>query len=460
MSSSFLEDVQHFIEANGLLPSGARVLVGLSGGVDSVVLLHVLKRLGYEVAAAHVNYGLRGEASAGDEVFVRALCEQREIPCFVRQVEARAVADETGRSIQETARDLRFPFFLETIQAENVDFVALGHHRDDQAETVLLNLFRGSGLEGLAGMPARRPLAPGSGVVLVRPLLGVLRAEIKAFAEAEKLAWREDESNRSLAYRRSALREAVLPLLAEHFGEAVVENVARAAGHVRAYLDDAFSLGELFDTCRVKREVGGALNVQNVRVLPPVWRRRLILEALRRWLPGAPYRAALAEEIERLLEAQPGRRVEVKTGTVWRERGTLLFLPPGQATAETAHAVLPGETVELAQGSLRVDLVQKRPVDLSDGAPFAIIVDADRLRFPLALRPWQPGDVFRPFGGRGSRKVSDFLTDEKVPPHDKGARLVLLSKEEIVWVVGFRFGHAFRVRPETARFAKITFIPR
>ncbi len=452
--------VQHFIEEHHLIRPGARVLVGVSGGVDSVVLMVVLKQLGYGLVAAHVNYQLRGEASDGDAAFVEAFCKRLGVPFHGEVIDMAAYADAHGASLQEAARDVRYGFFARIAEAEDLRYVALAHHLDDQAETVLLHLLRGAGPEGLAGMPVQRPLAPGSAALLVRPLLCARRAEIEAFARDEGLTWREDESNQSLKYQRNVLRAVVLPLLEKHFGEAASANIARSAALVREYVEDAFrqELAAHFD--RAAQPEARRLDLDALGAMASVWRRRLILEALKRWLPRVQRHAALAEEIEALVEAQPGRRVVLKGGTVWREREALVFTLPDEAAAAVMGEVLvrPGETVALGSGLLRVEVMNDSPARLDAEAPASVFVDADRLAFPLLVRRWQPGDRFQPLGMAGTKKVSDFLTDAKVPSHRRAGMGVLVSGQEIVWVVGMRIAEGVRVQHGTTRFAKFTYI--
>ena len=454
--------VRHYIEQHRLLPPGARVLVGVSGGVDSVVLMVVLKQLGYIPEAAHVNYQLRGDASDGDEAFVQALCRQRGVSFHLETVDAAAYAEERGLSIQEAARDVRYAFFARVAEREDLRYAALAHHIDDQAETVLLNLLRGTGPEGLAGMPVQRTLAPGSAARLVRPLLGVCRAEIEAFARQEGLAWREDESNLYLKYQRNVVRAAVLPLLEKHFGDAASVNIARSAALVREYVDDAFrqALTAYFE--QAARPEARQLDLDALGTLAPVWRRRLILEAFQRWLPGVQRHAALAEAVEALIDTQPGRRVALKGGTVWRGRDGLVFTLPSETGAAAQDAILvhPGATVALEPGLLHVEVFDERPARLDAEAPTRVFADAGRLVFPLIARRWQPGDRFRPLGMNGTKKLSDFLTDAKVPPHRRAGTWVLVSGTEIVWVVGMRLAESVRVEPGTRRFAKFTFIQR
>ncbi|GIV60213.1 tRNA lysidine(34) synthetase TilS [Rhodocaloribacter litoris] len=462
---SLREQVAAFIARHRLLEPGERVLAGVSGGVDSMTLLDVLHRLGYPVVVAHVNYGLRGAASEADERLVREACARYGVPLHVHRPATRAAARAAGQSLQEAARDLRYAFFDEVAAAEGLTRVAVGHHRDDQAETVLLNLFRGAGLEGLAGMAPARPLRPEGPRRVIRPLLGVPRAAIEAYARAEGLRWREDPSNADPRYRRGRLRAEIMPRLREHFGPAAIDQVARTAEMVRDYLAHAIepAVSSLFEAAGRATTRGGRLELDVLHPLPAVWRRRLLLEALARWLPGAPYRASVAEAVEALIEAQVGRRVVLSGGTVWRERTALFFTRHREKrageTATTPAWLLrkPGDALVFDDGILRAEPLPERPGDLTGTGRFCEIVDADRLTFPLAVRFWHAGDRLRPLGMQGRQKVSDLLTQAKVPPHARARVRVVCSGEEIVWVVGHRLAETVRVRDATRRFLRLSF---
>jgi tRNA(Ile)-lysidine synthase len=428
-------------ERFGLGP-GDRVVVGASGGVDSTVLLWGLHGAGLAVVAAHVNYGLRGADADADEAFVRALAAELGAPCHVRCVE-----EKLGGNVQAAARDLRYRFFEEVAAAEGAGVAAVGSTRDDQAETVLLHLFRGSGPRGLAGMPAERPLARGSSVRLVRPLLAWGRAEVEAWALEKGWAWREDASNARPTYRRNALRHEVLPVVRRHFGEDVAERVAASAARVGAWAGAPGLLLDAFDA------LGGGLPVAALRALPAEVRHGLYLAALARHAPGAPRSAAIAARIDRLLDAQAGRRVEVGAAAVWRERARLVVEEGGVGEAETP---VPAEgAVATPFGTLAVEPLAAVPAP-APGGTGEEVVDADVLTPPLVLRPWRAGDAFRPLGMEGTKRVSDLLTERKVPPGARARQLVLTAAGRIVWVVGHRLAHEARLTPATARAVRLT----
>ena len=448
---ALLTRFEAFVAEHDLIARDRPIVVGVSGGVDSVTLLHLLTASGFQSVAVHVNYGLRGAASEADEALVRDLCAAWEVPLRVERVRL------AEGNVQAEARAARYAAFGRTAEEAGAQTVATAHHRGDQAETLLLNLFRGAGPAGLAGMPLRRPLAPGSSVEVVRPLLFAPRAEIAAYAATHALRWREDASNHEGDYRRTTLRETIIPALEAAFGDGVRDRLADTADRFRAYLDSGAALASdaALDALARRSDGGWALPVAVLRAEPVVVRHGLVLEALRRWAPEAPRSAAAVQEIGALVEAQPGRSVVWPGVTVWRDRDRLVFVPQPAAVPER-QAVTLGTTVTAA-GILAVE--EGRRPERFEASPCAEYADAGRLRFPLTLRPWQPGDTLQPLGLDGSKKVSDLLTDRKVPPQHRAHQLVLVSGGEIVWVVGHRLADPFRVRPETRRVVRLTWTP-
>jgi len=463
MAHPFVDTVAAFIDENDLLAPEAPVVVAASGGADSMACLSVLRRLGYSVHAFHVNYGLRAEADA-DEALVRRWCERQSPPVPFRAVacDATARAEAHDESLQEAARRLRYDALAARAETVAAQAVATGHHRDDQAETLLLNLVRGSGPEGLAGMRPKRSLQGAPPVSLVRPLLGVGRDDIEAYAAAVDLPWRTDATNHSLEYDRGVLRTQILPRLAEHF-EGARATIARSAALVQEYVDADLrpTLQDRMDHTYVECAAGGWMRLEPLADAPPVWRRRLLLEALRRTLPDASYSHAVAHELAGLVEAQVGRRVEVGRGAVWRERGGLRFLPDEAAPEPLAPIPVPrGTPVDIPQGTLRVERLETPPAALDTGSPHIVYADAARLGPSLTVRTWNDGDRFRPLGLTGSKRVGRLLTDRRVPPHRRAGISVLCAEEHIAWVVGHRLDHRVRVRPETTTVARLVLQPR
>ena len=451
---SFERRIDAFLRRHALLEIGEPVVIGLSGGVDSIVLASVLVSLGMSVRAVHVNYRLRGDASDEDEAFVRTWCGERGMDLVVRSFDGEWPSDA---SVQQAARNFRYAVFEEVALAMPSGKVAVGHHRDDQAETVLLNLFRGSGPEGLAGMPVRRKISPGSSVQVVRPLLAERRRDIAAYARTQGLTWREDASNTASKYRRGALREHILPLIEQHFGEAIAENIARSGALVREYVDEV--LRDELEACFDAALTGeGAVDEAAVRALPPVLRRRVFIEALRRWAPEFEADARAAVRIEHLLDMQPGRRLVFGDTVVWRDRDRIVFAPSGSSVEVAPACRLDEEgAIEIPGGYLHVERLGAPPGDVAAGAPDEVYLDARTARFPLLVRPWEAGDRFIPLGMRRGKKISDFLTDEQVPPHQKRAVQVVESEGRIVWVLPLRISEEARIQEDSSEVVRLRF---
>lgn len=424
------------LERAGCAVSGPPVVVAVSGGLDSVVAAHVVRALGYPVLLAHVHHGLRGAPADGDAAFVEALGRRWDSPARVIHLGSALVEDESGSSMQERARELRYAGLERVATDAGASVVVTGHHRDDQAETVLLQLLRGSGPDGLAAMPEMRAMRPGGRVRLVRPLLGASRSSLEAYARRHGLAWREDESNAASDYLRNALRHRVLPALDEAVGGDAASGLARSAAWMRAYVDsDLDGLTEaLFRTGTTPLTAGGLLLRDAALVpLPDVWRGRLVLRCLERVFPRAARSRTTVGRVLELLDRQTGRRLPVPGGAVWRERNGLAF----------AERTPVPEPAPLAAGSTvawggRLFHRSDGPIPAMPESAGSVVLDGERLPDGLTVRTWQPGDRLVPAGMHGSRKVKDLLTDARMPAHGRAHAAVVATGAQVVWLVGVR----------------------
>lgn len=307
-------------------------------------------------------------------------------------------------------------------------------------------------------MRPRRPLFIGSHVDLVRPLLCARRSDIEEFARQAQLEWREDASNLSVKYRRGAIRTAILPAIEEYFGAGAIDRIIRSAELMRWYLDVLLlpEIERAFGEAAVPE--AHALDLSILQAMPEVFRGRVILEALRRWLPDVRASEKVVAEIAALADAQPGRRAAFAKGDVWRNRRHLRFIIPSAAQqSEETHQIELGGSVWIPSGTLSVEAADTPSAGLIGADPHVEYIDRDTVRFPLTVRSWRPGDRFRPLGMNHTRKISDFLTDEKVPSHRRSDVYVVLSDDDIVWVVGLRIAHDVRIRRKTRRAARLTF---
>jgi tRNA(Ile)-lysidine synthase len=413
---------------------------------------------GYDVHGVHVNYSLRSEESDADEAFVRALCRELTVDLDVEHV---PIGDDErrGESLQEVARKIRYRVLGRRATSVNSGIVAVGHNRDDQAETVLINLFRGSGPDGLSGMRLRRPLDYGNSVQLVRPLLRTSRAEILEYAAACGIQWREDGSNRSASYRRNAIRHDVLPVAERHFGRGVSGTVARTADLVREYLESE-APATLVPADPMVTDL--ALRLDAVSDVDRVWARRLFKEILERVAPEAPRRAEMLRQLQDLVSRQVGSFVDVGPVRVWRERTLLRFTrrPSDDRADPWTMGITPGTSHRIPGGVLRVDVLQSVPSERQTGSEYSVVADARVLDRALTAGCWQKGDRFCPLGmeGRG-KKVSDYLTDRKVAASRRHQIPALRSGPDIVWLPGVGLAHAARLRDDTQSAILMLFLP-
>lgn len=438
----FLASVRSTVERRRLLKGGERVLVAVSGGPDSLSLLHALDRLAHaldlELHVAHFDHRLR-RASGRDAAFVARAAAGLGLPVTVRAAEASDVPK--GRSPEEIARERRYAFLEETADAIGAAAIATGHTLDDQAETVLMRVLGGTGTHGLGGIPPRRGR-------VVRPLIDVRRAETVAFCRALGLRPRTDLTNADPAFRRNAIRADLVPLLIERFNVRAPEALARLADLAR---DEDALLDELAaETIQPEAVPGGVrIPVDPLLALPPALQRRVVRRA-------TPLDAAHTERVLRLCrEGATGDRVELPAPlNATLSYGSLLIgrRPSAPASAGPAGISVPGVT-DLPHWSMRVHTwIESEPPRAWPDGRRVCVLDAARARGPLAVRSPRRGDRFRPLGMSSEKRLGDFFTDAKVPRAERSAVPLVTSGERIAWVVGHRPDDRFKVTGRTRRF--------
>ena len=429
----FQAKVERFIQRHGLLTGKRLVLVGLSGGADSVALLGVLVRLGYPCRALHCNFHLRGAESDRDEVFARQFADSLGVPFVKVDFDTRGYAAIHQESIEMAARSLRYRWFEEQRQAFDAEAIAVAHHRDDSVETLLMNLLRGSGIRGLGG------IRPRNGQV-VRPLLAVSRAEIEEWLQTQGWDYVTDSSNLSDAYTRNFIRLRVLPLL-EQLNPAARETIARSAAHLSA-------AEQLY-----------AYTVEEARKAVFITADSLSIEALMRypspetllyeWLRPLGFSRIVVGELFESLTGLSGKQFYSATHQVLKDRDRL-YIAPLQEPSAWQPIEIPVATGELTQPlHLSFQLMERTSDFQLERASDTAYFDAEKLPGRLTLRLPQTGDWFVPFGMRGRKKLSDFFADQKMNRWEKLRQPLLCAGESIVWVVGRRADERFRVGEET-----------
>jgi tRNA(Ile)-lysidine synthase len=448
---AILDRVSATLRRHSMLDGGGRVLVALSGGPDSVAMLHLLRALAARgeltlAGVAHFNHRLR-PAADDDERFCRGLAEELGIPIECGAGDVRDAARTSGRSIEDTARRLRYAFLEAAADRLGADRIAVGHTLDDQAETFLLRLIRGAGPRGLAG------IRPRVGRV-IRPLIEVNRDELRRYLLAAGLPFREDESNADQSIPRNRIRHELIPLLRE-YSPGIVRVLAREAAVAR---HDEDRLGqeaiESAGSIVLSGRRGLELDVEGLRSAHPAVASRIVQLALRQAAPDRFFGAEHVDDVLELVREGTGRSVSVPGLTISRRGNRIVIGGPAVPAFSNSFRIplsIPGE-VTLHDWSVSAEALElgsvspPAPIPLGDGHSEAA-VDAEALRLPLAIRSRRRGDRFRPFGmAAGTRKLQDFLVDRKVARAERdGLPLVVDSDERIVWVVGHGIGEDFRV---------------
>ena len=431
-----------FARQERLFSSGSRVLLAVSGGIDSMVMAWLFSNAGQEHAIAHCNFSLRGEESDGDEEFVAAYAGEHNIPFFTKRFDTLAHAARKKISVQMAARELRYTWFSSLASREGFDTVAVAHNLNDNVETFLINLLRGTGLTGLTGMNQHR-----NGII--RPLLFATRDEITAFASEKKIIFREDSSNAQIKYTRNRIRHMILPEM-----EKVNPGVLNAITDTMSHLASSSAIVEIY-TAHLRETLfrshsgnTSEADIAGLMSLKPLGPH--IYELFRDF--GISPRQT--EEVISLLGSQTGKSLYTSTHRLLCDRGRIII------TRRDA-----GEPVdcsfssidEMRMSGLFAELHIKDPSgDPLPVSPLTACLDLDRVSFPVRVRHWEPGDRFIPLGMKQKKKISDFLTDMKIPVTEKERVLLLLSDDEVMWVMGYRIDDRFRVTDHSGKILMLT----
>ncbi|KQO32696.1 tRNA(Ile)-lysidine synthetase [Flavobacterium sp. Leaf82] len=414
-----------------------KLFLAVSGGLDSMVLLHLIKQLPYEIAVLHCNFQLRGLESFGDQNFIQEYCDQNNIQVFITQFDTEAFAKDYKLSTQVAARELRYSWFYELLEEENFDYILTAHHADDNLETFIINLTRGTGLEGLTGIPEQNDR-------IIRPLLPFSRDEILKYAEENKIEWREDSSNASNKYLRNKIRHDLVPILKE-----INPNFLNAFQKTQSYLQESHEMVEdasIMIYQQVAKEEGDDIHfdLNQLKKLPNY------KSYLYQWLNEFGFLAW--NDVYDLVDGQSGKQVLSAEFRLLKNRDTLILSPLSEMSEKEEFEITANDTD--VNFPLKLKLCTVSHITIDDNK--AIFVDAEKIQFPLVLRKWNVGDVFQPFGMNGkSKKVSKLFKDEKLSLIEKEKTWLLCSGNEIVWIVGIRQDERFKIDNTTNKILKI-----
>ncbi|WP_372919842.1 tRNA lysidine(34) synthetase TilS [Salegentibacter sp.] len=418
--------------------STSRLLLAVSGGLDSVVLTHLCHEAKLDFAIAHCNFNLRGNESDADEKFVKKLAVDMDCQVFTQNFDTKSYAGDKGLSIQMAARELRYKWFEELRLQHNYGFVLTAHHANDDVETFFINLVRGTGLEGLSGIQVENKK-------VIRPLLKFSRKEIEAYAREKKITWREDSSNASTKYLRNKIRHEIVPQF-EELNPGFVQTFLQTQEHLKQSQDlveDYLSL--IYPEAVQKGKLGYELDIAFLRKIPntkPVLYQLLKSFGFTEW-----------DDVYNLLDAQPGKMVFSSGHRLIKDREKLILTElPSEIENQQFEIEENEEFVMLPIGTFTFSVVN----EIEERAENCIYVDPDLLDYPLIVRKWQKGDYFYPFGMKGRKKLSDFFKDKKLSLPEKENSWLLCSGEKIVWVINQRADNRFAINSPDQKILKIT----
>lgn len=446
------------IEKYQMIQPGGRILAGVSGGADSVCLLMVLlelqKRMKFEIQVVHVEHGIRGQESLQDAEYVRKLCEQYQVPFLCVSCDIPQMARERKLSTEEAGRLARYEIFEETAREWAADHIAVAHNKNDQAETILWNLARGSGLDGAAGI---RPVRG----KIIRPLLECGREEIEAYLRQKGIVWREDATNQGLDYTRNIIRNQILPEMAEKLNEKTADHLAVFGTEMRR--TEEFLQRLLKTACEKMTEIQpGKVRIEIASFLREdvFLRERVIRTCLKE--AGCSLKDMRREHVERvvkLAEMQSGRRVELPGG--WEARRSFEYLTVEKASVQEIKSLeeiclkIPGKT-ETPYGTFETRIFLNENQTIPE-KKYTKWLSYDKINADIWLRSRKSGDYLTVNRQGGRKKLKSYFTEEKIPVEERRRTVVAACGSEVLWVVGHRISEAYKVEKNTREILEITY---
>lgn len=446
------QKVLRFIKENELLSSGEKILIALSGGPDSVFLLHFLnkfkKKFKIELGAAHINHRLRGKDSERDELFCKVICDELSIPFYLLSKDIKSYSKRNKFSLEVAGRRIRYEFFEKTSKANKYHKIATAHNADDNAETVLLNLIKGTGIKGIAGIPVRRKN-------IIRPILSLTKKEILDYLEVNRFEYRIDESNLSNDFERNFLRNKVIPLIQKDVNPAFSNSVLNTSLNLQKLILGLTEIvGGLKSVVKVNRNKSVTIPIEFIKkgndYIVSYTLKEIIEENF-----SVKLESNDLKKIFLLEKKQSGKSEELSEKLIALKERSLITIKKKSSKKNTKEKkLIIGSKVKIDGKIISISEVKRNKVKINQSKNIEFI-SADDLSRNFIVRVWKSGDKFFPIGMRGSKKISDYLNEIKINSFEKKEQLVLENKGSIVWVIGMRLDERFKVTLNTKKVLKL-----
>ena len=433
---NLLTEFQASLQKLGIVKND-RLLLAVSGGLDSVVLTSLSTMSGLEFAIAHVNFQLRGAESERDEAFVRQLANKYQKPFFVKKFDTIAYAKSEKSSIQVIARNLRYEWFKTFIgnRVDQYKFLLTGHHLDDNIETMLMYFFRGTGISGLTGMP-------GKNGHLIRPLLEISRERLKDYAIKQNLEWVEDSSNTSDDYTRNFFRNQLIPSVISIFPDLQLNLKNNLGRFSEAYVLYEQAIG--LHKKRLLKKIGSEIHIPILLLKKAVPLKTILFEIMKEY----HFSPLQTDEMIRLMDSANGKYISSSSHRIIKNRGWLIIAPVNDESA--THIVIDNECeIVYPDGRIQINTKSLEGSEHFIAPPGTEYLDAKKIKFPMLLRKWKAGDYFYPLGMKKKKKLARFFIDQKLSKTAKEKVWVLVMDSQIIWVVGQRIDNRFRMDAST-----------